>query len=323
MRHVFGPVPSWRLGRSLGVDPVPLKTCNWNCIYCQLGRSRPMIDTRKVWVPVEDLVREVMSAVRAHAGDIDWITVVGSGEPTLHSELGAVIRSVHARTDIPIAVITNGSLLHMAEVRRHLKIAQAVLPSLDAGDAELYRRIARPLGSASFERLVEGLVQFRAEYRGALWVEVMLVRGVNDSDEALERLCEVLERVRPHQIHLNVPTRPPAEPWVEAPTPARLAHARARLARVAPTFAPKTAHAQIRGPQSDLPTTLLEVVTRHPMTIAELSGLLPAHAYEQVQAAIAQLEADGHVTCTARGEATTWHATASWFPQEHRTPDER
>ncbi|MEA3326978.1 MAG: radical SAM protein, partial [Chloroflexota bacterium] len=142
MKRVFGPVPSRRLGQSLGVDPVPLKTCNWNCIYCQLGRTRPFRIERRYNFSVLEILSEVQQALEAHApGEIDWVTFVGSGETTLHAGVGEMIQGVKAMTDIPVAVITNGSLLYMPEVRHELQAADAVLPSLDAGNAVLYRRI--------------------------------------------------------------------------------------------------------------------------------------------------------------------------------------
>ena len=141
MSQVFGPVPSRRLGRSLGVDPVPFKACNWNCVYCQLGRSAPLKTVRERYFPAEQLVAEVRAAVeRLGPESLDWITFVGSGEPTLHSELGAIIRGVQEFAQTPVAVITNGSLLHLAEVREELSVADAVLPTLDAGSERVYKR---------------------------------------------------------------------------------------------------------------------------------------------------------------------------------------
>ncbi len=145
MNCVFGPVPSRRLGRSLGIDPIPLKTCNWNCVYCQLGRSVPMINARREYVPRNVIVAQLDQALAAHAAnDIDWITFVGSGEPTLHSGLGWLIRAAKSRTNRRVAVITNGALLYLPEVRRELSAADAVLPTLDAGTPELYHKINRP-----------------------------------------------------------------------------------------------------------------------------------------------------------------------------------
>jgi len=216
MAYVFGPVPSRRLGQSLGVDTIPLKTCNWNCVYCQLGRSEPLIDERRDYIPREIIMAEVEEALRSHRpGEIDWVTFVGSGEPTLHSGLGWLIRQVKTLTEIPVAVITNGSLLYLPAVREELAPADAVLPTLDAGSAWLYRQINRPYPALTFERLVDGLKAFRQTYRGKLWIEVMLVKGLNDGEQALRDLAAVLREIGPDEVHVLLPDRPPAETWVQ------------------------------------------------------------------------------------------------------------
>nr|MBN1229190.1 radical SAM protein [Anaerolineae bacterium] len=198
MNYVFGPVPSRRLGQSLGIDTIPLKTCNWNCVYCQLGRTQPLINERREYIPRKTILAQVRDALAAHRpGDIDWVTFVGSGEPTLHSGIGWLIQEVKAAGSLPVAVITNGSLLYLAEVRDALAAADAVMPSLDAGTVELYRRINRPHPEATFERLVDGLIAFRHQYGGKLWIEVMLVRGLNDTEPALQDIAAVLRRVNP------------------------------------------------------------------------------------------------------------------------------
>jgi len=162
MNYVFGPVPSRRLGQSLGVDTIPLKTCNWNCVYCQLGRTMPVTHDLQEYFPSEAILAEIKYALASHEpGDIDWITFVGSGEPTLHAGLGWLIQETKALTIKPIAVITNGSLLYLPSVRQALVEADAVLPSLDAGTPQLYRQINRPHPEATFERLVDGLTAFR------------------------------------------------------------------------------------------------------------------------------------------------------------------
>lgn len=189
MKYVFGPVPSRRLGRSLGIDTIPLKTCNWNCVYCQLGRSRPLKNKRQVYVPPERILADVELALTPHKpGEIDWVTFVGSGEPALHIDLGWLIRKVKELTPLPVAVITNGSLLYLPEVREELSAADAILPTLDAGNARLYHKLNRPYPDITYKRLVDGLIAFRKEYRGKFCVEVMLVRGLNDTEEALQ-LC--------------------------------------------------------------------------------------------------------------------------------------
>ena len=175
-RHnlVFGPVPSRRLGRSLGVDLVPFKTCTYDCSYCQLGRTTRLTVERKEWVPMDAILDELKRKLTCRP---DYITLTGSGEPTLHSCLGQLIEHIQAMTRIPIAVLTNGSLLWQHEVRKELALADVVLPSMDAGGAFTFTCINRPQASLSFETLVEGLVEFRRAFSGHYWLEVFLWGG--------------------------------------------------------------------------------------------------------------------------------------------------
>ncbi len=200
MQYVYGPIPSRRLGQSLGVDPIPLKTCNWNCAYCQLGRTSPLVNERREWVPRAEIVDEVSAALAAHPpGAIDFVSFVGSGEPTLHSGLGWMIRRVQELTAVPVAVITNGALLGDPALRDELSAADVVMPTLSAGSEALYRRIHRPHPDLHLANMVQGLVAFRRIYSGRLWIEVMLLRGVNDDDASLRALAKLLApcRARP------------------------------------------------------------------------------------------------------------------------------
>jgi wyosine [tRNA(Phe)-imidazoG37] synthetase (radical SAM superfamily) len=305
LKYVFGPVASRRLGRSLGVDPIPFKTCHWNCVYCQLGRTAPLRTERRLYVEVEEVVAEVRSAIRAHPGGIDWITFGGSGEPTLHSGLGRMIRAIKATTALPIAVLTSGALLDCAEVRSDLMLADVVLPSLDAGSEEVYRRVNRPWPELTHARLVEGLLAFRRVFEGRMWVEVMLVRGLNDSDESLEEIAAVLKRLRPHQVHLVVPSRLPAEPWVGPPDEDRLSRAVAIFAKAAPVLRPSRAGDETACPQEP-PRALGEIVQRHPLSEEELREALVRWMPNGVEAGLADVQARPHVKVVSRGGRRYW-----------------
>ncbi|HID51458.1 MAG TPA: radical SAM protein [Anaerolineae bacterium] len=316
MKYVFGPVPSRRLGQSLGIDTIPLKTCNWNCVYCQLGRTIPLINERREYFPKEDILAETKEALDQHKpGEIDWVTFVGSGEPTLHSGIGWLIREVKELTDLPIAVITNGSLLYLPEVRRELVIANAVMPTLDAGTAVLYRQINRPHPDITFECLVEGLIAFRQEYNGQLWVEVMLAQGLNDTEAALRDIAAVLQRVQPDQVHINLPTRPPAETWVRPSDEEGIMRARAILGDIAQVVHPAEGNFDLSGCETAV-DAIIAIITRHPMRQEELERALAQWNPAQVNEALAELAASGQAQVVERLGARFWSAAPAHYPDE-------
>jgi wyosine [tRNA(Phe)-imidazoG37] synthetase (radical SAM superfamily) len=295
MRFIYGPVPSRRLGQSLGVDPIPFKTCNYNCIYCQLGRTTPLTNERRDFFPSEDILAEVRSTLVGHKpGDVDYITIVGEGEPTLCASLGRIIRGIKAITDIPVAVITNGAMLSLPEVRDELLPADVVIPSLDAADENTFRYINRSWPSLHIVDIIEGMVAFRQQLEGQLWVEVMLVKDVNDDETALFDLAAALHRIQPDQIHLNVPIRPPAEAWVVPPDDDGMIRAQAILGEVAPisTFAEGDFHLADDLPVAD---AIIEIIRRHPMRETKLAATLVRSGLtsDQVQSTLATLEAEG------------------------------
>lgn len=314
MKYVFGPVPSRRLGQSLGIDTIPLKTCNWNCVYCQLGRTRPLNNTRKDYFPPQEIVDEVYKALQAHLpGEIDWVTFVGSGEPLLHAHTGWLIRQVKSMTDLPVAVITNGSLLYVPAVRQELAAADAVLPTLDAGTAALYRKINRPHPEVTFERLIEGFLAFREEYQGKLWIEVMLVRGLNDTTQALQDLAGMLHKIRPDAVHINLPTRPPVEPWVQPPSDECLIEALAVFGKIAEVVHPAEGTFDLSGFDNPV-DAIVAIITRHPMRQAELERTLDRWSPEQVQQVLKGLEASHRAQKVERYGLTFWSAASSLYP---------
>jgi wyosine [tRNA(Phe)-imidazoG37] synthetase (radical SAM superfamily) len=311
MKYVFGPVPARRLGQSLGIDPIPLKTCNWNCVYCQLGRTMPLTNERREYVLDENILFELEQSLRSHAnGGIDWVTFVGSGEPTLHSYLGEITRRVKTLTALPVAVITNGSLLYLPEVRQELSAADAVLPTLDAGTAELYRKINRPHPAITFEHLVDGLVAFRREYPGKLWVEVMLVRGLNDTSKALDDIANVLGRVKPDAVHINLPTRPPAETWVQPPDEDGLMRAISILGNSAEVVRPAEGTFDLSG-YENVVDAVVGIISRHPMRQDELERALARWSPEEVSDGLAKLESSDMVQIVERFGTRFWTSSLS------------
>lgn len=211
----YGPVPSRRLGMSLGVDIVPPKICTLDCVYCQLGRTTKSSITREDFVDIDAVLAEIKAKLETGL-KADYITLGGSGEPTLNSRLGDLIDGIRKLTDIPVAVLTNGTLFHRQDVRSECAKADMVAPSLDAGDEATFEAVNRPNRDITIEKLVSGLEQFRKEYSGQIWLEVFLIAGVNTDAEQINLIKGLIERIRPDRVHLNTAVRPPAEPNVRA-----------------------------------------------------------------------------------------------------------
>jgi wyosine [tRNA(Phe)-imidazoG37] synthetase (radical SAM superfamily) len=314
MAQLFGPIPSRRLGQSLGIDPVPSKTCNWNCIYCQLGRSTPMTNQRQLFYPVEDLTREVQQWLLSHPQTpLDWITLVGSGETTLYAGVGDLISALKILTDIPIAVITNGSLLYLPEVRQELMAVDSVMPSFDVGNTALYRKINRPHPDLTFDRLKQGLLAFRQSYRGKLWVEVMLIKGMNDTEDALRELAAYFKELAPDEIHLLQPTRPPSEPWVQPSDEEGLLRASAILGEKARIIHQGLGQFDLTAYASPA-EAVLAIITRHPMKETELLDTLQNITPETLQATLAELKENQHVKVIERFGTRFWTASSARYP---------
>lgn len=212
-RHLYGPVPSRRLGWSLGVDLVPHKICTYDCIYCQIGNTTDKTLVRREYAPVKEVLEEVRRFLKEETSSIDHLSLSGSGEPTLHSQIRSVIEGIKAITSIPVAVITNGSLLYEEEVRKDLLHADIVLPSLDTVSPEVFAKINRPRPGFSIEKVIEGMVEFRKVYKGQIWLEILFCKGINDSKEELLKMKKAVDRIQPDRIHLNTVVRPPSEKW--------------------------------------------------------------------------------------------------------------
>jgi wyosine [tRNA(Phe)-imidazoG37] synthetase (radical SAM superfamily) len=277
MKMVYGPVPSRRLGRSLGVNPIPFKTCNYSCVYCQLGRTTQ--------------------------------TFIGEGEPTLCKSIGWLIRETREIADMPIAVDTNGSLLYREDVRDDLSRADVVMPSLDAGTAETFRRINRPHRGIDFEAVVEGMEKFRQEYDGEIWLEVMLVKGINDSEEELEAIKSRLGKIEPDRIYINVPIRPPAEPWAVPPDKEAIALAHAILGdgNVVDIAAEETGEFSIEG-FANPEDAILAIIRRHPMREEQVIETLEKFEMRDVHDDLKRLEESGKIKKVKYREKVFWLA---------------
>ncbi|MEN6472483.1 MAG: radical SAM protein [Syntrophaceae bacterium] len=279
MGYLFGPVPSRRLGRSLGIDLVPFKTCTYDCIYCQLGRTTNLTLERREWVPLEAVVAELKEMLTSRP---DYITVSGSGEPTLYARLDELIAAIHALTDIPVAVLTNGSLLWQSEVRRQLREADLVIPSLDAGTPSLFQAVNRPHPGITFEKMTEGLALFREEYHGDYWLEVFILDGLTANISEVRRIASCAAAIGTERVQLNTVTRPPAEDYA-------LGVDRRRLEDLATLFQPPAeVIADFHGvhAQPDFTATreaVLQMIRRRPCTLEDIGDGLGLHRHETLK----------------------------------------
>ncbi|MBL7077348.1 MAG: radical SAM protein [Kiritimatiellae bacterium] len=209
-RYLFGPVPSRRLGRSLGVDLVPVKTCTFNCPFCEVGLTTAHTVARREYVPVDDVLAEFEDWL-ASGGEADIITVAGSGEPTLHSRFGDILAGIKACCDIPTALLTNSSLMHLPDVRAGASNASIIKASLSAWDQASFERVNQAHSSLSFETMVEGLRALRGVYSARIWMEVFLMAGVNDDPADVQKIADLAKGIRPDRVQLNTVVRPPAD----------------------------------------------------------------------------------------------------------------
>ena len=268
--HLYGPVPSRRLGRSVGIDLVPHKICTYDCIYCQIGDTTEKTLARKEYVPVREIIEEVEWFLKEGAPSVDHLSLSGSGEPTLHSQIRSVIEGIRAITSIPVAVITNGSLLCEEEVRQDLLRADIVLPSLDAVSSDVFMRINRPRPGSSVEKVIEGLVEFRKVYKGQIWLEILFCKGINDSKEELMRMKKVVDRIQPDLIHLNTVVRPPSEKSAVPLGQKEMEEIRAFFGKSASIISEFDRHPSMVS-EMNIKEEILKILKRRPLSLSDLS----------------------------------------------------
>jgi wyosine [tRNA(Phe)-imidazoG37] synthetase (radical SAM superfamily) len=266
---LYGPVLSRRLGFSLGVDVLRLKTCSMNCIYCQLGRSPKTTMDRRDYVPAGRVLDEIKAAL-ASGRRIDAITFSGSGEPTLHAGIGKMIRAVKKMTKIPVVVLTNSSCLVSEKVRKELRMADIVAPSLDAASEAVFKKINRPHKGLTIDRIIDGLVRFRDAFKGKIWLEVMLVKGMNDGPAHLKKLKRAIARIRPDKVQLNTVSRPPAESRAHPLSFRSLSRVKRFLGGSTEIIADLKIKARVPS-AGDMREVIAATVRRRPVTAEELS----------------------------------------------------
>ena len=225
-RYVFGPVPSRRLGRSLGINNIPPKNCTYSCVYCQLGRTRNLTVERRTFTDPDEVLGEVSKAVeRVGEENIDYITFVPDGEPTLDLNLGRIVSGLREITSVKLAILTNSSLMYRPDVREDLMKLDLVSIKVDSVDGKVYRRVNRPHSSIELDTVLNGIRKFTAEYEGTVISETMLIDGLNDDLDGVERVAEFLAEIEVDKAFISIPTRPPAEVWVKAASEQRVVEA--------------------------------------------------------------------------------------------------
>lgn len=266
---IFGPIPSRRLGASLGVNNIPYKICSYNCVYCQVGRTLHMQVKRTLYSnpsEVFDEVKKKVERIRETQQNVDYISIVPDGEPTLDSSLGELIERLK-ELGLPVAVITNSSLTWDKSVQEDLKKADWVSVKIDAVSPNTWKQINRPHASLSLDEILQGMQEFAGSYTGTLCTETMLVKELNDNPEELTAIANfVKSRIRPYKAYIGVPTRPPAEPWVSRPEPESITAAYAIFTKEGLNAETLTGYESSGFVVTDNPVEeILEITAVHPM----------------------------------------------------------
>ncbi|MGH4141049.1 radical SAM protein [Clostridium sp.] len=291
LKFVYGIVPSRRLGESLGVSPIPKKTCNYSCIYCQLGRTNKLSNKRMEFFDVSDIIAE-LKIYLGNGSDFDVVTIVGEGEPTLYSKLGELICKIKELTSKPVVVITNGALLYDKMVQKELSQADIILPSLDAYDEETFKRINRPHGELNFMTCYNGLVDFSNTYKGELWLEIMLIEGINDDKNSLLKFKSLIEKIKYNRLYINTPVRPPAEEYVKAINSESMNKAIEILGGIS---IDNLVSVGFKSEIQDDYEAILNIIRRHPMNQFEITSFLNSRKCIDVSDVIERLNEDSNI----------------------------
>ncbi len=302
-KYLFGPVPSRRFGRSLGVDLIPFKTCSLDCVFCQLGRTSHKTIKRERFVSIDEVTTELSEWLRTD-GNADYITLSGSGEPTLHEGFGEVLGFIRENTVIPAVLLTNGTLLHLPEVREAALRANVVKVSLSAWDQASFGWVNRPHPQLRFEDLVEGQRLFRKQFKGAYWLEVFLIAGMNSMPDDVSRIAALAEQIGPDRIHLNTAVRPAAEDFAKAVSQERMAALCERFyptAEVIAEYKDKN-DSQLQANKE----TVLAMLQRRPCTAEQIANGFGMHLNE-VSKYLGNLMRKGRIRET-RKDRTVYYA---------------
>jgi len=300
-RYLYGPVPSRRLGRSLGVDLVPHKICTYDCIYCQIGRTTGKTLLRKEYIPTGEVLEEVKNFLSKGGASIDHFSLSGSGEPTLNSQIGSVIKGMKGMSPIPVAVLTNGSLLYLEEVRDDLRQADIILPSLDAVSKEVFTRINRPHKGISVEKVIEGLVEFRKVYQGQIWLEILFCKGINDGENERRQMKRAVDRIQPDRIHINTVIRPPTERWAAPLNSEEMEEIQAFFGEKASIISEFDRH-PLSLPEMNVKEEIFRILERRPLSFIDLSERM-AIPKKELEATIQPMVEEGKIKTRRFGDS--------------------
>lgn len=293
--HLFGPVPSRRLGMSLGVDLVPKKVCSLDCVYCEVGRTTDLVIERREYISISDIKRELLDYFVNNPSP-DYFTFSGSGEPTLNSGIGEIIRFIKERKPaIPIAVLTNGTLFYDVEVRNVLQNADVVLPSLDAATEKVFKKINRPHECLDIVTYLEGLITFSQGFKGQIWLEVFILPGYNDSRNELDALKAAIEKINPYSVQLNTLDRPGTVAGLRGASGDELRQIIEywNMGNVE-IIAASPDRRDIGSFRTDLESAVLGTIRRRPCTLEDLVKILGTHLSE-INKYLDVLEAEGKI----------------------------
>ncbi|MFZ7112818.1 MAG: radical SAM protein [Desulfatiglandales bacterium] len=307
MPYVFGPVPSRRLGLSLGVDLIPPKTCTYDCLYCQVGRTTRKIIEPGPLVPVEQVRQELAQTLRGITPDV--ITFSGSGEPTLNAQIHLVIDFIRGLTDTKIAVLTNGSLLWRNEVRERILRADIIMPTLCSVFEKTYKSLHNPHRDLQLGRIVEGMERLREDYRGKLFLEVVLLKGYNDSDREIEALRKAVGRIKPDKVQLNTVVRPPMDARAISLDRQRLEDIKTFLGEGAEIIADVSPKHRLQR-HASMTDMVLEMAKRRPVRESDVAGVLGVSS-EEAGRVLKGLRVKGMLRLEEQGGDTYYVVTGS------------
>ncbi len=280
-KHIFGPVPSRRLGMSLGIDLIPRKICSLDCVYCEVGKTTNLTLERREYIKAQDIKKELVSYFEKNP-DPDYITFSGSGEPTLNIKIGEILEFIKTnKPDIPVALLTNGTMLFHKTVRDEIKGADVVLPSLDAATQDVFNKINRPAKNLTIDKYIKGLIEFRKEFKGKIWLEVFILPGYNDTTQELIKLREIILDINPDTVQLNTLDRPGTVKNLKGATRSELDYVVdiLKLDNVE-VIASSNKRKKIKSYRKDIETAIIETIARRPCTVYDLTEILGIHINE-------------------------------------------